>query len=119
MLPMPARRVYCNPLLRRVVGKVAIQRGPRTYRLEEADNGTELHNLWLPEQSRFRFIEGKGVFADKILPQAGKYRLAAHAEEAALYLYDKVPGERRPQRLTFISMVQLGQPRRRRNADLD
>ncbi len=38
-LPMPVRRVYGNPLVRHVAGKVAIQRGPLVYCLEQADNG--------------------------------------------------------------------------------
>ncbi len=43
-------------------GKVAIQRGPLVYCLEQADNGEELHNLWLPKESEFRVFEGKGIF---------------------------------------------------------
>ena len=42
---MPVRRVYGNPLVRHVAGKVAIQRGPLVYCLEQADNSESLHNL--------------------------------------------------------------------------
>jgi DUF1680 family protein len=42
---MPVRRVYGNPQVRQQAGKVALQRGPLVYCLEEADNGANLHNL--------------------------------------------------------------------------
>ena len=44
---------YGNPLVRHVAGKVAIQRGPLVYCLEQADNGESLHNLWLPADAPF------------------------------------------------------------------
>nr|WP_283813326.1 beta-L-arabinofuranosidase domain-containing protein [Bradyrhizobium sp. Leo121] len=101
-LPMQVRRVYGHPQLRNLAGKVAIQRGPLMYCVEEADNGPELHNLWLPAESRFSLVEGTGLF-DKILLQADGSRLQhTHSEETALCQYDKVPGQLQPQRLTFI-----------------
>ncbi|XSC48392.1 hypothetical protein ACF1BQ_032275 [Bradyrhizobium sp. RDT10] len=100
---MEVRRVYGHPQLRNLAGKVAIQRGPLIYCLEEADNGTELHNVWLPAESRFSLIEGTGLFSDKILLQADGARLQhTHSEERALYQYDKVPGQLQLQPLTFI-----------------
>lgn len=102
-LPMPVRRVYGNPLARHVAGKVAIQRGPLVYCLEQADNGEELHNLWLPKESEFRVFEGKGLFAHKMLIQAeGEKQSAADAQHQALWHYDNAPSSRQPQTLTFI-----------------
>ena len=102
-LPMPVRRVYGNPLLRHVAGKVALQRGPLVYCLEEADNGAELHNLWLPKESTFSLIEGKGIFAHKVLIQADGLRMASEqADQQALYHYDKSPVKAEPKKLTFI-----------------
>ncbi|MFR3778853.1 MAG: hypothetical protein ACLTW6_09265 [Enterobacter sp.] len=49
---MPVRRVYGNPQVRQQAGKVALQRGPLIYCLEEADNGANLHNLSLPQGQR-------------------------------------------------------------------
>uniref|UniRef100_UPI00373FD512 hypothetical protein n=1 Tax=Enterobacter cloacae TaxID=550 RepID=UPI00373FD512 len=51
--------------VRQQAGKVALQRGPLVYCLEEADNGANLHNLALPANSEFRVFEGKGIFAHK------------------------------------------------------
>nr|WP_283809976.1 beta-L-arabinofuranosidase domain-containing protein [Bradyrhizobium vignae] len=61
-LPMQVRRAYGHPQTRNLAGKVAIQRGSLIYCLEEADNGTELHNVWLHAESRFSVIEGTGLF---------------------------------------------------------
>lgn len=102
-LPMPVRRVYGNPLLRHVAGKVAVQRGPLVYCLEEADNGASLHNLRLPKESAFSLIEGKGIFAHKVLIQADGLRMASEqAGHQALYHYDKSPVKAEMQKLTFI-----------------
>lgn len=102
-LPMPVRRVYGNSLLRHVAGKVAVQRGPLVYCLEEADNGAELHNLWLPKESEFSLIEGKGIFAHKVLIQADGLRMTSEkADQQALYHYDKSPVKAEPKKLTFI-----------------
>ncbi|MCA1430773.1 MULTISPECIES: hypothetical protein [unclassified Bradyrhizobium] len=99
---MQVRRVYGHQLSN-LAGKVAIQRGPLIYCLEEADNGTELDNVWLHSDSRFSLMEGTGLFNGKIMLQADGARLQrTHSEEAALYNYDKSPGQLEPQRLTFI-----------------
>lgn len=102
-LPMPVRRVYGNPLVRHVAGKVAIQRGPLVYCLEQADNGEELHNLWLPENASFSELEGKGIFAHKVLLQAqGVKRTAQNPEQQSLWHYDTAPATAQTQTLTFI-----------------
>ncbi|CAM6479077.1 glycoside hydrolase family 127 protein [Citrobacter sedlakii] len=102
-LPMPVRRVYGNPRVRHVAGKVALQRGPLVYCLEQADNGEELHNLWLPKESDLRIFEGKGLFAHKMLIQAeGLKQSAPDAAQSALWHYDRAPGAWQPHTLTFI-----------------
>ena len=50
-LPMTAERVFAHPLVRADYGKVAVQRGPLVYCLEEADNGAGLHTVCLPRGS--------------------------------------------------------------------
>ncbi|HDX8788109.1 TPA: glycoside hydrolase family 127 protein [Klebsiella michiganensis] len=102
-LPMPVRRIYGNPLVRHQAGQVAVQRGPLVYCLEQADNGEQLHNLQLPRDARFSTVEGKGIFARKILLQAPGYKQTAKdAENQALWHYDRAPSSRQPQVLTFI-----------------
>lgn len=102
-LPMPVRRIYGNPRVRHQAGQVAVQRGPLVYCLEQADNGEQLHNLQLPRDARFSTVEGKGIFARKILLQAPGYKQTAEdAEQQALWRYDRAPSSRQPHLLTFI-----------------
>ncbi len=51
--PMEAKRVWAHQNVREDVGRVAVQRGPVVYCLEEADNGRELHRVLLPRSSGF------------------------------------------------------------------
>lgn len=51
-LSMPILRVKGHPLVRHTAGKVALQRGPFVYCLEEADNGDQLHLLELPREAK-------------------------------------------------------------------
>ncbi|MDN8599358.1 glycoside hydrolase family 127 protein [Citrobacter sp. S2-9] len=101
-LPMTTRRVYANPLVRQAAGKVAIQRGPLVYCLEEADNGTELHNLSLPKESELREIQGIGVLTGKILLQAEGLRVLTAGEDTPLYSFDHRQTTVTRQTLTFI-----------------
>ena len=102
-LPMPVRRLYGNPQVRQQAGKVALQRGPLVYCLEEADNGAALHNLSLPADSTFRVFEGKGLFSHKILIQSEGYvQRALKAESQPPWQYDRAPTTQEVQTLTFI-----------------
>lgn len=50
-LAMPVLRIKANPKVREAIGKVALQRGPLVYCLEEADNGSGLHGIVMPEDA--------------------------------------------------------------------
>ncbi len=100
-LPMPVRRVYGNPQVRQQAGKVALQRGPLVYCLEEADNGEGLHNLLLPADSAFKTFEGSGLFAHKVLIQAQGIKRRANSDRL-LWQYDHKPVTHETQTLTFI-----------------
>jgi hypothetical protein len=47
-LPMPVERIEAHPEVRANAGRIALQRGPIVYCLEEADNGKRLDDLLLP-----------------------------------------------------------------------
>jgi DUF1680 family protein len=49
-------RIRSNPLVRENAGKVALQRGPVVYCLEETDNGGNLPGMSLPKESELREI---------------------------------------------------------------
>lgn len=51
-LPMPILRVRANPEVRENAGRVALQRGPIVYCLEEVDNGANLFGIILPLETK-------------------------------------------------------------------
>ncbi|CAM4121901.1 glycoside hydrolase family 127 protein [Lederbergia lenta] len=51
VLPMPVEMVRANPNVRENIGKVALQRGPIVYCIEEADNGENLKSISLATNS--------------------------------------------------------------------
>ena len=53
-LPMPVQRVRAHPLVRGDRGKVALQRGPLVYCLEETDNGPNLNDVSLLPDTQFQ-----------------------------------------------------------------
>jgi DUF1680 family protein len=60
-LPMPVERVQANPRVRMNAGRVALQRGPVVYCIEEADNGRLLDDIVLPEDAPLRVRMEKKV----------------------------------------------------------
>ncbi|MBI1336406.1 MAG: hypothetical protein GC164_05530 [Phycisphaera sp.] len=52
VLPMPVERIEAHPSVRHDVGKLALQRGPVVYCLEEVDNGKDLAALALPADAK-------------------------------------------------------------------
>ncbi|OAX61359.1 glycoside hydrolase family 127 protein [Xanthomonas translucens] len=105
-LPMPPMRVSGHPRVRHLAGKVALQRGPLVYCLEQADNGTQLHQLRLPADAAIRTEPGSGTLAGQVLLQAAGERLHgqddAQADAIPLYRYDAPPASRQAQTLTFV-----------------
>jgi len=81
-LPMPVRRVYAHPRVRADAGRVALQRGPLVYCLEQSDNGAALDSIALPQAAPLRamheadllggvtVVSGRGVKA-AMSPRAG------------------------------------------------
>lgn len=61
-LPMPIRCVVTHPHCRNNAGRMALQRGPVVYCLEEVDNGPDLHSLVLAPRIRLT-----ARFAPKLL----------------------------------------------------
>jgi hypothetical protein len=50
-LPMPVERIEAHPRVRANAGRVALQRGPLVYCLEEIDNGANLPDIALPRDA--------------------------------------------------------------------
>jgi hypothetical protein len=53
VLPMPVQRVTSHPRVRQNAGRVALQRGPIVYCLEQKDNGADLNAIELPSGAKF------------------------------------------------------------------
>jgi DUF1680 family protein len=51
---MPVERVESHPRVRMNAGRVALQRGPIVYCLEEVDNGSGLSDIALPREAELR-----------------------------------------------------------------
>ncbi len=52
VMPMPAERIEAHPHVRQDAGRVALQRGPVVYCLEEVDNSPDLSDLILPRSAK-------------------------------------------------------------------
>ena len=70
---MPVKRIKAHPSVRENTGKVAIKRGPLVYCAEQADNGSDLHNIVLPKESDF-----EGCFENDFL--GGAYIIKVNAK---------------------------------------
>ena len=55
-LPMPVERVRADSRVRAAAGKVALQRGPVVFCLEEVDNGPNLSEVVLPEGAQLSSV---------------------------------------------------------------
>ena len=53
-LPMPVERIEAHPSVREDCGRIALQRGPIVYCLEEVDNGPNLRDITLPRDGELR-----------------------------------------------------------------
>jgi DUF1680 family protein len=71
ILPMPISRVRANPKVRENAGRVALQRGPIVYCLEEVDNGSNLSGIILPPEAKL-IAEWKPKLLDGIMVITGK-----------------------------------------------
>jgi len=121
-LAMPVLQVEANPKVRMNCGRIALQRGPLVYCLEQADNGAELNDLVLPESAKFKPVFVKTLMGGVVVlrgralrrcPQDWKdgalYRMAPAKRQAVSVTAvpyavwgNRAPGE---ERLVWMSRV--------------
>jgi uncharacterized protein len=100
-LAMEPFTVRADPRVRADYGRVAVQRGPLVYCLEEADNGADLHRAALPPRARLRAVERPDLLG-------GLTVIAADGVEAVplpltgLYAAGRRPARTRRRPLLFI-----------------
>lgn len=92
-LDMPVERIYANPAISQDIGKVALQRGPVVYCVEEADLGSQVHRLLIPDDTAF-----KASFKPKMLGGisvvTGKGKLIDGSDWKSKIYRDKAPKTR-------------------------
>ncbi|HOX08121.1 MAG TPA: glycoside hydrolase family 127 protein [Planctomycetota bacterium] len=99
-LPMPVERVSAHPAVRHDAGRVALQRGPVVYCLEEADNGRDLNAISLPRSARLT-----ARFDPRLLGGVATITARAERESAAGWenrLYRAAAPKRRAVRIRAV-----------------
>lgn len=77
-LPMEVHKVKANDNVKPDSNKVALQRGPLVWCIEEADNPHGVFNIKVPDTTKFKLITGpdvelgKGVIEGKVIDKEGK-----------------------------------------------
>lgn len=86
--PMPVRRVYAHPRVAPDVGRVALQRGPLIYCLEEVDNGPYLDRVGIPRNAALETTERPDLLGGVVVIEGEGLRLSAEGWEEHLYAPD-------------------------------
>ena len=89
ILDMPVTIVEANPRVREDIGKLAVMRGPLVYCLEEADNGKDLHRIYIERNTAFRHEYDRTFFGGAVILESDGKRLSQE-EWGADSLYRKV-----------------------------
>nr|MBC9203703.1 glycoside hydrolase family 127 protein [Paenibacillus sp. PL91] len=74
VLPMAVEKVRSNPKVRENVGKLALQRGPIVFCLEEADNGANLRDIRVSASSEFTVSYEDGLLEGVVVLSGGAWR---------------------------------------------
>ncbi|CAM4317753.1 glycoside hydrolase family 127 protein [Paenibacillus alkaliterrae] len=74
VLPMTVEKVRSNPKVRENVGKLALQRGPIVFCLEEADNGDNLRDIRVSASSEFTVSYEDGLLEGVVVLNGGACR---------------------------------------------
>ena len=100
-MPMAVKRISAHPRVAQDYGKVALQRGPLVYCLEEMDNGAHLHTVSLPRAARLEVVDRPGLLGGVTVIRA-KGRTWAGDGEGPLYKVAAPPPATREKDLLFI-----------------
>ncbi len=101
VLPMTIQRIKAHPNVRTNIGKVALQRGPVVYCLEEIDNGPNLHEIVLPHKSELKVEFDDNLLGGIIVINAEAQRYNSSWVEDELYKA-KVESQYRSVTVKFI-----------------
>lgn len=100
-LDMTVKRMRANPNVRSTAGKVALQRGPLVYCIEQADNGKQLHLISLPSDAPLNISYNKSLANGVVTIETTALTMKTDLKQDQLFGDDiKTEYESRP--LTFI-----------------
>jgi DUF1680 family protein len=85
IFPMPVERIESHPLVRMNCGRVALQRGPVVYCLEETDNGGSLNDIRLPRNSRLTAKHDRGFLRGCVVLTGQAFRRDRSGWNGRLY----------------------------------
>ncbi|CAI6087597.1 glycoside hydrolase family 127 protein [Cohnella sp. JJ-181] len=106
-LDMQPRRIYAAADARANAGRVALQRGPLVYCIEETDNGAPIASLAIRAGSELRPLQGDGRLAGTVLLEADGLRQTDPADAGGA-LYRTSPPESAPQRIVAVPYTLWG-----------
>ncbi len=95
-LPMQVERMQAHPNVRANCGRVALQRGPLVYCLEEIDNAQNLNDLVLPREENLEVHFEKNLLGGIAVITGTAKRRALDKWEGALYRADGSKSETVP-----------------------
>jgi DUF1680 family protein len=101
-LPMAARRVYADPRVRSAYGKVAVERGPLVYCLEEVDNGPDLHAATLPSRATLSAVDRPDLLGGVVTLEAAGVQRPSGGRQRPLYADDAPSSEAAARPLRFV-----------------
>ncbi len=84
-MAMPVERIYAHPAVRDDVGRVALQRGPLVYCLEQVDNGPNLPALALPRQASLTAHDEPSLLGGVVVIDGEGTRLSTEGWPGQLY----------------------------------
>ncbi len=88
VLPMPIERVRAHPRVAADAGRVALQRGPVVYCLEEHDNGALLNTMALPEDATLTAEYEQNLLGGVVTLTGEALRVDEGAWDNDLYIAD-------------------------------
>jgi DUF1680 family protein len=94
VFPMPVRRVRAHPAVRSCSGKVALQRGPIVYCLEQVDNGPNLSAISLRADSKLTSHFDSELMGGTVVISGNAVRDDESAWSDGLYLSGHTPAKK-------------------------
>ncbi len=85
ILKMPVEKIYANPKVREDIAKVALQRGPIVYTLEEVDNGKNLPAIYLAAEAELKSEYKGDLLGGVTVIKGSAYKLDENNFGEALY----------------------------------